>query len=116
LKTTNLLSRRHLITACILLVGFGGASAIYLNADTIPDNPLAEFEHSKKFTHSLEVNGGRFALAAHDLNDWFSGLWDGQSLAFTVSCITVIIALVVFFVESGLESDARGKNNSDGNG
>jgi len=116
LKIPNQAKRYYLITAGILLAGFGSAAAIYVNATAPAGNPFAEFEHSKRYTHSLEVNGGQFVVVATDLKNWFAGLWNGEELAFTVAWITVFTAIVYFFVASRLESDARSGKNQDGTG
>jgi len=104
------LKRCHVITASILLAGSGSAAAIYLTAGEDPPNPFAEFEKSKKFVNQLERMGGKAALVANDFNTWFAGLWRGESLAYTVAVITVVIAAVYYFVSTGLAAEARSKN------
>lgn len=109
-KNSDSLQLRHRITAAILLAGLGSAAAIYLTAREEPLSPFAEFEKSKKFVNQLERMGGKAALVANDFNTWFAGLWRGESLAYTVAVITVVIAAGYCFISTGLEAEARSRN------
>ena len=95
------MKRCHLVTAGILLAGLGTAVAIYLTADEIPVNPFAEYENSKRFSHEVQRMGGKMALVANDLTAWFAGLWQGRQLAWTVACLTIVIAAGYYVVASG---------------
>jgi hypothetical protein len=115
-KPINPFTRCKLLTAIILLTGFGVAVAIYLMADEIPDNPFAEFEQSKKFSHEVQRMGGKMALVANDASAWFGALWHGRHLAYTVACITLVIAVGYYVIASGItpgEHDA-GPRGDDG--
>lgn len=105
------MKRCVMTTAAILLTGLASASAIYFSAEELPDNPLAEFENSKRFTHEVEVMGGKTALVANDLGTWFSGLWHGQRLAFTVAVITIVVAVGYYFIASGMGNDSDEKTD-----
>lgn len=109
-KTTDPSNRIYIITATILLTGFGSALVIYLTAGEAAPNPFAEFEKSKKFAHEVERMGGKAALVANDLNKWFTGLWEGESLAYTVAVITLLIAVSYYFIATGLDAEARGRS------
>jgi len=106
--TARSMKRCYLTTAAILLTGFGAGAAIYFTAGDVPENPLEEYENSKRFTHSVEVMGGKTALIANDLSKWFKGLWQGQQLAFTVAVITVVVAVGYYFIASGTGDDTEG--------
>jgi hypothetical protein len=110
------MTRCYLVTAGILLAGFGSAVAIYLTAAEIPDNPFAEYEQSKRFSHEVQRMGGKMALVANDASVWFAGLWHGRQLAFTVACITLLIALGYYVVASGTKpgEHAAGTHDDDG--
>ncbi|HXE95892.1 MAG TPA: hypothetical protein VN642_05780 [Dongiaceae bacterium] len=113
MKSTDPLKRCRIVTAAILLAGFGSAAAIYLTAGEAPVDPFAEFENSKKFAYELERMGGKAALAAHGLNKWFAGLWQGETLAYTVAVITIIIAAGYYFIATSLEEEARSKRGEN---
>ena len=101
------LKRCYITTAAILAAGFGSALSIYLTAAEAASDPFAEFEKSKKFAYELERMGGKAALVANDLNKWFAGLWQGESLSYTVAVITILIAAGYYFIATGLEAEAR---------
>ena len=106
-KITDSLKRCYIVTSAILLVGFGGAIAIYVTAGEAANDPFAEFEKSKKFAYELERMGGKAALVANDLNKWFGGLWQGETLAYTVAAGTIFIAAGYYFIATSLEAEAR---------
>lgn len=101
-------TRPSLVTAGILLIGLGSAIAIFLTADDIPDNPFAEFEQSKRFAHEVQRMGGKMALVANDASAWFAALWHGRQLAYTVACITVVIAVGYYMIASSLKPGKHG--------
>jgi hypothetical protein len=112
-KITDSLKRCYIVTSAILLVGLGGAVAIYLTAGEAPVDSFAEFENSKKFAYELERMGGKAAIAANEFNKWFAGLWHGETLAYTVAVITIIIAAGYYFIATSLEEEARSKSRED---
>jgi hypothetical protein len=113
LKIADPLRRCYIITVVILSVGFSSAATIYLTAGEAPHDPFAEFEKSKKFAYELERMGGKAALVANDFNRWFAGLWQGESLAYTVVAITILIAAVYYFIATSLEAEARSRNRGN---
>jgi hypothetical protein len=126
LKITHMRTRLYLISAVVLLAGLGSAVLIYVTAEHGPDNamgyemagghvyPVAP-EDSKTYMHDLELYGGKANVLANDFLRWFSGLWHGTSLAFTVACITILISSGFFFVAhhfpSATQSETRSENN-----
>ena len=116
-EITNLPKHRNLITGIILLVGLGSAALIYLTADNGADSGLVnDFKNSKKYMHDLELYGGKANVLANELTNWFAGLWHGTSLAFTVACITIVIALGFLFFTSDLKADDQSENKRGGTG
>jgi hypothetical protein len=116
-KSFDPLTRCYLVTAGILLIGFGSAVAIFLTAADTADNVFAEFENSKRFTHEVQRMGGKMALVANDASAWFVGLWHGRQLAYTVACITMLIALGYYLIASAIKPGevATGpRDNNDG--
>ncbi|HET6420482.1 MAG TPA: hypothetical protein VFG19_10020 [Geobacteraceae bacterium] len=117
-KDLNRQTRLYLVSAAVLLAGLCSAVLIYLTAadssDGITDNAP---EYSKMYTHDLELYGGKANVLAAEFTHWFAGLWHGQTLAFTVACITVLISLGLCFVAyhlyPDLETDVRSEENMD---
>jgi hypothetical protein len=107
-KITNTQTRLSLSSAIILFAGLASSIYIYMTAGNVSDTVL-EFEETKKYMHDLELYGGKANVLAVELMKWFKGLWQGESLAYTVACITIFISfgfyLVAYFGSSGLESD-----------
>ncbi len=104
-------TRLYLISAIMLVAGLGSSLLIYLAAGNASDNvPDYGPETSRMFTHDLELYGGKVNVLANELSNWFVGLWQGKTLAFTVACITIFVSLVFFVVArnlpSGLTSDS----------
>ena len=126
LKTTYMRTSLHLISAVVLLAGLGSAVLIYVTAENGSDNavgyemagghvyPVAP-EDSKTYMHDLELYGGKANVLANDFLHWFSGLWHGTSLSFTIGCITILISLGVFLAAqhfpSATQSEADSENN-----
>jgi len=92
------------ISVFILIIGLGSAVSIYLTAKDDVDEALG-YEviggsvyqimpgDTKMYSHDLELYGGKAAVMADELRLWFVGLWHGRSLAYTIACFTVILAL-----------------------
>ena len=120
-EITNLQTRLYIITAIILLVGLGSAILIYMKAGDASENILIyEFEHSNMYRHNLELYAGKWNVLADEFSRWFSALWHGRSLAFTVACITIFISLIIFYVAYHLSAEtttfARGIHKKDKSG
>jgi phosphatidylglycerophosphate synthase len=112
--------RRHqLVAILIFIVGMGSALVIYMTAGNSDESVLvSEYEKFKQFMHDLELYGGKANVITNKFAHWFDGLWHGQSLAFTVAFLSVVIALGYFFIarhsEYQSESvDANGNNRND---
>jgi hypothetical protein len=108
-KTINQEKRLYLMAALILLVGLAGSIVVYLTASNDPGNALGYMiidgqaypimpQDSKMYRHDLQVYGGKYSVAADEFIRWFSGLWHGRTLAFTMTVITLLISLGIFFV------------------
>jgi hypothetical protein len=126
-KNTNLRQGLYVLSAAILLAGAVGAALIYwtaLNANSDAGYEVSggfiypgPAENSKRYIHDLQLYGGNAAVLADEFMRWFTGLWHGTSLAFTVAFISLFLAFVVFVVSnnvpSGLRSDASIRNDCD---
>ncbi len=118
-------TRLRIIGALILIVGLASAGAVYLTAEksaadavgyemidgqAYPISPAS----SKRYVHDLEVYGGKAAVMADELNRWFSGLWQGTSLAYTIAFLAIVASLGCFFVASLTLDD--GEDDRTGSG
>jgi hypothetical protein len=106
-KVGNPQTRYRLVTGGMLLAGLGSSVVIYLTAGSPGETSMVdEFEQSKRFAHDLELYGGKANVIANKFAHWFEGLWHGQTLAFTVAFLTVVVSVGYFLVASRLAADA----------
>jgi len=110
-------TRLNISSALILCAGLASSIYIYLTAGNITDSVL-EYEETKKYVHDLELYGGKANVLAVELTKWFHGLWHGQSLAYTIACISIFISfgffLVAYDAPSDVESDDFSKSRQGG--
>jgi hypothetical protein len=115
-KIGSLRINLYLISAILLVAGLGSAAFIYQAAMNDPDTAsgyevIGGFvysstgENSKRYIHDLERFGGKAAVLSDEFMRWFTGLWHGKSLAWTVACITIFISFC-FIVAANLSSRA----------
>jgi hypothetical protein len=130
-KSTGLRTYLYLTSAAILLAGVVSAVLVYRAALDEP-NDEAGYEvvggfiypgatdYSKKYVHDLQLYGGQAAVLSDRFMRWFSGLWHGRSLAYTIACIAVFLSFVIFVVAqnlpSGLKANLPREDNGDGAG
>jgi len=117
----------NFIGAVILLIGLGSALLIHFTAKEDSSSDLGYQDgypvmpdDSKQYLRGLALYGGTANVLADEFRRWFAGLWQGQSLAFMVFCITVLVSSSVFYVANRLppshKSDKRNDNNRSGSG
>ena len=95
------MSRIRIMTASLLATGFSCALFVYLTAEPKAPNPLGyDPEDTKKYLRELEVYGGKANVLSAEISRWFDGLWHGRPLAFTIACLTVILAFAFWFVST----------------
>jgi hypothetical protein len=87
-------TRLRAISFIVLGLGLLLAVAIYRSA---AQNPEQEPEwlspdYSKQTLRQAEVYGGKANVLATEFRQWFSGLWHGRSLAFTVFVLSALVA------------------------
>ncbi len=108
----------YLLSCVILLVGLGSAVLIYRAAANTQANALGYDqgdgsvypvmpEDSKKYLRDMELYGGKANVLADQLRRGFDGLWHGKSLAYTIACISALLALGVFAAASRLPDEER---------
>lgn len=87
------------VTILLLACGWSAALIVYLTAkpvvfDPLIGNPLA----SKKYLHELRVIGGKANVAFAEFEAWLASLWQGETRAFTLAVIVVVVTLAFRFV------------------
>lgn len=106
--------RLYLAGAVVLLTGLVISVIIYLSA--APDSGFSlEPENSRQYLRDLELYGGKANLLADEFLHWFAGLWQGEALAYTIGCISVLVSSVVFFIayHSPVDLDSDDRDNDD---
>ena len=102
----KLQTRLYLGSAVIMLAGLGAAAVVYLVAGDTPDGVQGfDIEGSRKSLRDLELYGGTSNVLVAEFMAWFGGLWHGQSLAYTIATITVVISGALFYVARNWPSD-----------
>lgn len=109
-------ARVRLVKRAILAVGLASAVVIYLVNDLWPGEAEFELENSKKYLGDLEVYGGKANVLATEFRHWFSSLWHGKSLAFTVAVLSVFLALAYDFFATPLPPADEADTGREGNG
>jgi len=90
--------RLDIAARLVLLTGVVASTAIYLLATPDEQNLLVnEFQDSKAYRHELEAYGGKLSIVSDELARWFSSLWHGENLAFTVAFVSTAVALLFFW-------------------
>lgn len=94
----------RIIALMILIFGLGSAGALYLTAEPGSVNP-SEYDRftSKKYIRDLERFGGKFAVLTAELSQWFAGLWHGKPLAITVGILSLLLALLLWWMGTFLQ-------------
>lgn len=105
----SLPARLYLVGGCILAAGWLAGTLIYFNASA--DAPAGDLAYGigweKRYAFQLQRFGGQAAVLADEFSQWFSALWHGRQLAFTVATLCTGIALLCFLVARGLSAGNR---------
>ena len=107
------LGRIRAVTGAILGLGLGAALVLYRLASTAASSPFdLEPRDSKSYLRQVEMMGGKANLMASEFRLWFTGLWQGTSLAYTVFWLAVAGALVFWLVTTrGPKAGAVNREN-----
>ncbi|MCX5825514.1 MAG: hypothetical protein NTY86_18980 [Deltaproteobacteria bacterium] len=98
----------NLISVIILLVGLGSAALIYQTAGD-DSNKVLGYEIIGGQAYPI-LYGGKASVLTDEFSRWFVGLWQGKSLAFTISYITLFVFFVVFYFANHLPSNYKSSN------
>lgn len=105
-KNIGLRKKLLLLAVAVFIVGFAVSAAVYLNTEPqSPDTYEFRPEDSRMFRHNLEVYGGKISLAVSDFSVWFSDLWRGRQLAYTIAFITAGLCVLILLSSRYLAAD-----------
>ena len=91
--------RVHQAGYWILGLGIATAVMIYMAAVyAAPGGDVPNFTEDRGFNFALERLGGKAAVYLAAFNYWFASLWHGTRLAFTVATLSVVAALMCFWI------------------
>jgi hypothetical protein len=84
----------------VLVAGSIGSAWAYrlALANEARDAAVAGIFDTKANRYRLEVLGGKGNVLASDIQDWFMGLFEGKHLAYTLAVLTLLGAVVCFFI------------------
>jgi hypothetical protein len=88
----------------VLGLGFACSYWAYRVAvgDELGDSLMAQARDTKGYQGQMEYLGGKANVMANDIDTWFVGLWHGRNLAYTLAVLTVVIALICFYIAFAL--------------
>jgi hypothetical protein len=88
----------------VLAAGSGGSFWAYRAAvaDELGDALKAQARDTKGYQGQMEYLGGKANVLGSDISNWFTGLWHGRNLAYTLAVLTLVIALMCFYIAFAL--------------
>lgn len=91
--------RRWVIAGLLVLVGWAVALILYATTpDAADDEEMYDVTHSKTYVREMERIGGKAAVLANDINEWFAGLWEGKTRSYIIAVSSVLVAGAYLFV------------------
>jgi hypothetical protein len=93
------LDPRHLrwLAYAIVIIGLGSAVFLYATDSPPPQHPLGYDPFaSKKYVRDLERYGGKINVLMVEFRQWCASLWRGKHLAYTIACLTVLLASLLW--------------------
>ncbi len=107
-KRRSLPARLYLLGAFILAAGWIAGALIYMTAAAGDGGDLAYGAgYDRQYEFELERIGGKAAVLAAEFSQWFSDLWHGRQLAFTVAILCTAVAFLCFLVAREMSLLAR---------
>lgn len=103
----------------VLAVGCGCSFWAYRVAvrDELGDSLMAQARNTRAYQGQMEYIGGKANVLGSEISGWFTGLWHGRNLAYTLAVLTIVIALLCFYVAFALpDLPPFGDEPADGDG
>ena len=86
----------------ILVAGLAGSAWAYRRSTNAASDAsrdlLAGMQDTKSFQLNMEEQGGKANLLSYEIGQWFTGLWQGRNLAYTLAGLAVGLALMCFVI------------------
>ncbi len=122
--TIHLRTWLRLTSLAVLATGLVCAGILYWSALNAPAD--SEYEimggfmypgggYDKKYIHDLQLYGGSAAVLSDQFMRWFSGLWHGTQLAYTVAIIAIILAFLLFVIANNVAAHRKSDVKQDTN-
>jgi len=104
-----LVTRLKRIGIAILILGLLSSIAVFIFAGETPGNESAyqiidgvsypiDVSNTKSYNYNMERIGGKSAVFASDLGDWFSSLWHGKKLSYTLAVLSIVSSVLCFLL------------------
>ncbi len=104
----KLVQRLRRVGIAVLLLGLTAAVIVLLFGGEAPDNTTSyeiidgvsypvDVNNTKSYNYNMERIVGKSGVFASDLDDWFSSLWHGKRLAYTLAGLSVVGFLLCFY-------------------
>lgn len=91
------LPKRIRLAGIIMLASGLVAAVLIYCAQPAEDNSGVNSDFlGKPDIYQLEKLGGKATVIAVEINSWFSSLWHGKELAYTLGCLSVVGFVVCF--------------------
>jgi len=109
IHNADLVARLKRIGAAILVLGLLSAIVVFIFASEAPGNASAyqiidgvsypvDVNNTKSYNYNMERIGGKSAVFASDLDDWFSSLWHGKKLGYTLAVLSIVSTLLCYWL------------------
>jgi len=109
IHNADLVARLKRMGAAILVLGLLSAIVVFIFASEAPGNATAyqiidgvsypvDVNNTKSYNYNMERIGGKSAVFASDLDDWFSSLWHGKKLGYTLAVLSIVSTLLCYWL------------------
>jgi hypothetical protein len=96
--------RLYVAGYAVLIAGTLGSAWAYHAAveDEMSDALMAQARNTKDYQGQMEYLGGKANVLGSEITGWFTGLWHGRNLAYTLAVLTLVAASLCFYVAFAL--------------
>lgn len=96
--------RLYVAGYAVLIAGTVASAWAYRVAvvDEMSDALMAQARNTRDYQGQMELIGGKANVLGSEITGWFVGLWHGRNLAYTLAVLTIIAALMCFYIAFAL--------------